>query len=180
MIYYGFCFYALKANGVVKWNREFRYLFITSGLVMGSMKNAGLWKTRKQGDLIEWFLALAVQDYFLQISLVSVSYTSGSLYCECIFFLQGILTLSFIANEEDQRYVNPFFRYLLNALFLKPFYQYGVHTWLWSLKHDMELFMPLMILLRIPFALYDPHWTAQLTAFFLYWSSFPFRYFTSK
>ena len=50
---------------------------------------------------------------------------------------------------------------------------------LWSLKHDMELALPLVILLRIPFAPYDPHYGMQLQACFMWFTCFPFRYYTT-
>lgn len=43
----------------------------------------------------------------------------------------------------------------------------------------MELALPLAILLRIPFAPYDPHYGMQLQACFMCFACFPFRYFTN-
>lgn len=73
----------------------------------------------KKPDLVEWMISLFTHDYILQFSLVTVSYLSGNLFAEAIFFVQGVLTLSKIANEENPALINPFFRKLLDLLLLK-------------------------------------------------------------
>ena len=86
---------------------------------MYAIRVSGFCTKRKLSFLIEWMISLMTSDYLLQVSLVTIAYSSGSTFGEAIFFLQGILSLSKIANEEDSRVVNPIFRKILNIFFLR-------------------------------------------------------------
>ena len=119
MCYFYCCFNRVFSDEPSKWNREFRFFWVTSAICMYAIRVSGFCTKRKLSFLIEWMISLMTSDYLLQMSLVTIAYSSGSTFGEAIFFLQGILSLSKIANEEDSRVVNPIFRKILNIFFLR-------------------------------------------------------------
>ena len=108
-----------------------------------------------------------------------MAYPTESIFCEAVFFIQGLLIVSWIANDEADSESNPIKfggQKLVN--FLREsggLRQVGeMHNWLWEFKHSLELYMPLALIFRMPLS----PWV-QTRALLFWWAIFPFRFVTS-
>ena len=161
--------------------RELRFLITLLALIVGSIRNLGLplaWDSRRD-DFIDWVVAMLIQDQIQLTVLLSISYPTESTFCEAIFFIQGLLIISWIACDEENNVTNPIF---FGGQKLVDFLRENgglrqlndMHGENWEFRHFLELYMPLAFISLMP----AQFWT-KLRSLIFWFSFFPFRYITS-